>query len=630
MPDPLENRSQEYVQPSSGDVRDNPKAHVDDLCDRIKNFDLQSAPNLDSLLDCYQQVMKSPDKMASVNSEMNQSPACIVLFNLQNFYQRQGCITIKGQTYPTLRVGEHTFAFMIDKKYDFQVLQVRGTLQYELDEDMDENALSTKVARAFVDCARLNKVDDRFPFFRIWRDIENDIIQMELNGLLKIISDAAVSGETITRIFSPVLSEDFKTKSIQEQYYQLRQVRDSLLEQFQLTPDRSSPTYYDRVEETFSIAVLQELTVLKKHQNSLKSDRIIPLLDKDLSTALPSKTQNLTSNKPQVTSDESDTVGVEYHARVHNDAQQLILYLFRQAHLGVTLGEKRKQPRDFYILNKDFNLTDFLDEYEDDLKYLFSESEQEKFDAYRAAFKEAFARYYKEILTHAKKIGEHKRSGPCFIIHPLPKNRNAPKTGREFEFSFQRNPQKENIAVIDRQIKEMVSEYQTAFFILGDAKFNQKSIKDLEEQFKKDMDSLLGEREACLNAELTQEQKEEIPPAPVYHVIISSKKVLEVNVKNEQRVQEKLLEWINERHLKQIFSLKNIRNFLIMLHRVSKRHISMVTSAHHATLIFNGTISSHNVHSEAIRKAYHDLQCPNNPTLYGTKNTCRIQRNNRK
>ncbi len=275
-----------------------------------------------------------------------------------------------------------------------------------------------------------------------------------------------------------------------------------------------------------------------------------------------------------------------YSRRAHNDAQEFISRLFQKGTDGIELGPDNQRVQ-YSILDTQFSLNNFLGAAEADLRVRFGKN-QPHFDAYKAAFAEAFTRYYQELHKHMKShssVSEQQGKTYYVVTRPVP---DAVRVKDEFEFSFEKNPQKENIAVIDREIKEMVSAYQTAFFILESMNSDKELAKErygaLKKEFEEDIGRLLNERAACINT-LSDELKKEIPQAPTYHVIVSDQRVLEVrapdtNEEKKKYLHEKDLKW-EESYLKQILSLQTILNCLRMLTRVLQRYVSALTSPHH-------------------------------------------------
>ncbi len=297
---------------------------------------------------------------------------------------------------------------------------------------------------------------------------------------------------------------------------------------------------------------------------------------------------SITTYKVGETSEEEETPATEqdYRARAHNDAHKMISELVEEGFKGRELGDENQRVR-YSILDTQFSLSNFLGAAlaEADFRVRFGEN-QPHFDAYKAAFAEAFTRYYQELHKHMKSHSSvSEQDGRTYYSVSRPKD-GCVRVKHEFEFSFEKNPQKENVAVIDREIKEMVSAYQTAFFILESMNSNndlaEKRYKDLRVKFEGDIGRLLNERAACINT-LSDELKKEIPQAPTYHVIVSDQRVLEVraDAKDEESpVREKDLKW-EEGYLKKILSLQTILNCLRMLTRVFQRYVSAMTSPHH-------------------------------------------------
>ncbi len=398
--------------------------------------------------------------------------------------------------------------------------------------------------------------------------VPEETIKKHFQKLILVNSVGSLSLEVLTQQLIQTLSE-FQ-KHLQDQFI----VGDLL---------STDPQTDDALQMSFLKEVVKEIDALKKKQEH----KIAP--------------------NQATTSDVGSVATTGYRARAHNDAQEEIRKLLDEK------GVKRSQigPANncyhYSLLDTQFFLTEYLKHKPVDLRDKIDwKKDQEHFDAYSAAFAEAFTRYYQEFA--------HMKSGLKLVMHEEPTYDDVNPTQdsslraeNNFRFSFEQSPQKENIAVIDREIKEMVSAYQTAFFILESMNSNNDLAKErydaLRKKFKGDIGELLKERACCIKKLPPDDLKKDIPQAPIYHVIASSETVFEVG----QYVTEGNLEW-KEGSLKEIFSLQNMLNSLMMLMRVLQRYVSMLTSPHHAQLVFTGKIRAHNRTTAAFEQAQSSLK----------------------
>ncbi len=237
-------------------------------------------------------------------------------------------------------------------------------------------------------------------------------------------------------------------------------------------------------------------------------------------------------------------------ARAHNHAQKMITGALRDKKLG----------------DKTFDPGAFCD-------HEMSQTKAPKI--YRDAFKEAFQRYYKEFAAYKKK-----------------KN--------DFTFSFDRNPQKENIEVIDMQINQLISVYQTAFFAIhglvniANNSIIQNAIKSLEDECMTALNALLEERSERFNS-LDDSCKTKIPDLQRQEIIISSTRCMIVDPKEHQCKTEDMRfnkSAINDKV--KIFDLNNLRNCLIMLVRIMRRLLSQMNLANKTQrkMLFSSEYSS--------------------------------------
>ncbi len=347
-------------------------------------------------------------------------------------------------------------------------------------------------------------------------------------------------------------------------------------------------TAADSLQMSFLKEVVKEIDALKKEQEH----KIAP--------------------NQENASDFGSVETTDYRARAHNDAQEEIRKLLDEQGFKRSAIGPANNCYHYSLLDTQFSLTDYLKNKPVDLREKFKPDQQEHFDDYNAAFAEAFTRYYEELHKHMKSHSTRsKQNGRTYYTVNRPQDSNV-RGQDEFEFSFEKNPQKENIAVIDSEIKEMVSAYQTAFFILESMNSNkdlaQARYDALRKKFEGDIGELLKERAACIKKLPPDDLKKDIPQAPIYHVIASSERVLEVRESDtNEYLHEKDLKR-EEGYLKQIFSLQNMLNYLMTLMRGLQRYVSMLTSPHHAQLVFTGKIRAHNRTTAAFEQVQSSLQ----------------------
>ncbi len=394
----------------------------------------------------------------------------------------------------------------------------------------------------------------------------------------KIIKQGGIAHTQLTQEIQKILSKEFAAKAPSDQKKQFIEVVESLSQHCTRSVESTTEkgaVLHDQLEASFFAEVVKEIDALKQKQKH----KIAP--------------------NQENASDFGSVETTDYRARAHNDAQKAISELVDKGFTRSEIGPANNCYH-YSLLDTQFSLTDYLKNKPVDLREKFNENQQEHFDDYNAAFAEAFTCYYQELHAHMKSHSTlSQQNGRTYYTVNRPQDSNV-RGQDEFEYSFEKNPQKENIVVIDREIKEMVSAYQTAFFILESLNSNKDLAKDrheaLTDAFRSDIGELLKERADCIKQlNSKKDLKKDIPQAPIYHVIASSERVLEVraDAQDGQLVREKDLEW-KEGGLKEIFSWQNMLNYLMRLTRGFRRYVSMLTSSHHAQLIFTGKIRAHN------------------------------------
>ncbi len=509
-------------------------------------------------------------------------------------------VSINGQKHPTFILGSRTYAVypVIHQKnathlYSWKMERRRSHLCEYLMGSAFLSFMAQPAREYFIDLAADDLVVNNQKFKK---EIEDAYLKIQFNKLKTTANTLLLSLEVQTQINS--LNMLSLHSESERNFYEVYKTLCDLNFQIMSELERKSL----ELEAKFLKEVVQEIDVLEKNQNRLKTPAIQTFIDRSRSADEVSKEEGLSHCTVEI----ETKSGKVYAARAHNHAQQLIVDLVNFGYDDKKqLACGKNQTKSFSIFDKTFNPIEFCDYYiadisKDGLRAHFpiinpndpkeKEEKEAAFHVYSGAFKAAFTRYYQELLIHAKKDakrrGDENPSRPYSISRPSSKARKTATTDRVFEFSFEKSPQKENLFVIEQQIKETVSAYQTAFFILGGAKFNQKNLENLENRFKKRIHGLLQERAECLI------EHREILSVPKYQIIVSCEKILKISEKGE--VKQELLDWKKQGEFIQILSLDNMLNYMIVMTRVLKRYLSMLTSAHQAMLIFKGKIGAYN------------------------------------
>ncbi len=435
----------------------------------------------------------------------------------------------------------------------------------------------------------------------------------ELNKRAKALLDLR---EAVSQFISdlPIDSTNFLDQisnilfSREEESIDCKILYEALTQEIQNITDHLKSSAND-AEDELRKAVLQDINALKIQKKRFRLDAPVP--EERLYDASKNVDVRTSLNQTQPLVRYAEKSLERYSYRAHHDAKETILELLdKQGFKRSQIGPKHNCYH-YSLLDTQFSLTEYLKNKPEDRRAM-KWSDQAHFDAYNAAFAEAFTRYYQELHKHMKSHSTRSKQddGRTYYSVSRPKDGCA-RVKHEFEFSFEKSPQKENIAVIDREIKEMVSAYQTAFFILESMNSNKElaaeRYKDLRDKFEGDIGRLLNERAACINT-LSDELQKDIPQAPTYHVIVSYQRVLEVrapdtNAEKKEYLHEKDLKW-EESYLKQILSLQTILNCLRMLTRVLQRYVSALTSSHHRQMN-----QKHAAYTKQYAKINNTLMC---------------------